>query len=231
MTDDNLSEAAKPALEITQQDAARANTAASALDSVSGFTQDQINLRNLQAELDVYEAKEASYIDQNCMMPRQEQAKLDSLRATLTYQKQLIRKHGADRRGDVARVSEREQDLSALENARKSNMKTAVSRIMQDEGLTKFEAVQLIDMRLRADGERAEEELLPQFHSIKARLRTKYADVAAGSPNSSSNISPVQQQARSEFSEINSRVKAAISAGQAPDLKDMKRLDELSQYI
>ena len=205
----------------------------------AGMGADMVSLRNLQTELDIYEAKEVAYRDEGRTMPRKEQAKIDSLRKTLSFQidryNENLETYGEERRDAMSRNAEQDTAFAQLEAARESNMKSAVNRVMQDEGISKFEALQYIQMRISVDGESAEREFLPQYSSIKARIMANLAATDSTEQPTVSPIqakpSPVQQQARAEFAQTKARVDAALAEGQTPDINDMLRLDELSKYI
>ena len=164
-------------LQITDADIAAQVTADNYRDTIKGVGTDLMNLRSLQQEVDVLEAKAAEYTHS---APRTLQAQLDAKRRSLAWQKERYKENqrefgGLERRDAKALNAENNIDAEMLKSARETDIRTAVSRVMQKEGLSKFEALQMINMEIAQDGAAAEAKYLPQYFAIKARTQSSAA--------------------------------------------------------
>lgn len=165
----------KPAEEVTAADIQRLVTRDESRDATAGIGQDLMAIRSLQAEVDIWQAKADHYISKGESVQSEVTTQLNAKSKSLAWQTQrydanTAENGGVERRDALSINRERDASSAALEQARETNMRASVTRVMEREGISKFEAMQIINQEIALDGERAERKYLPQYSSIKERL-------------------------------------------------------------
>jgi hypothetical protein len=115
--------------------------------------------------------------------------------------------------------SQQEVNSRHLKDARDADYEAEVVRTARSRDISNEAAMAIVDRRIESEGEAA---VLPQYTRIKVRLES---DAEAARREAAAYPAGKTQ---TEFNEINTRVKAALDAGETPDWNDWNRLEEMA---